>query len=223
MGLVQKIASKGLLYSFGIVFNRIVPEWLFRCRRYVIFEMKPGGDIAVNPKYADDGLQLRWCESEPDYRTVERVTYFQRDNQPFESEACLAAFEDKIVAGFWCAMNDFVETELGVTYKLQDDQTWLFAAQVDNDFQGRGIHQRVLQFMIAGLNDRGYPKVLLAVNPNNKPSIFAHQKHATRELGKILAIRFLKTTLCFTGNHISSNKMLASNSREAPIEIVINA
>ena len=217
MGLVQKIASKGLLYSFGIAFNRIVPEWLFRCRRYVIFEMKPGQEIEIKQPN-QDGLLLKWCESEPDYRSVEKVTYFSRQNQPFQSTACMAAYEDRTVAGFWCAMENFVETELGVKYQLKPSETWLFAAHVDEEYRNRGIHQRILKFMITGLNERGYQDVLLAVNPNNKPSMLAHRKHSAKTLGKVFAIRFLSTAAAFaSGPGVSCPKQFTWNAKRQPI------
>ena len=70
-----------LKYKFAILFNRIVPQWLFRMRRYVVYEM----DIAKTKAVAesqkaspDDNVQVSACQTEAQVEAVETLTWFKR-------------------------------------------------------------------------------------------------------------------------------------------------
>ena len=132
----------------------------------------------------------------------------------------MAAYEDQTVAGFWCAADKFVETDLGIAFEFKPHESWLFAARVDKDFQNRGIHQRVIKSIITELNDSGTSNVLLSVNPNNRSSIVAHQRHATKLLGKVLAIRLLNVTACFcSGPDVRIERSFTLNASNNPIYV----
>ena len=142
MGIINRIKRTGLIYSFAIVFNRIVPEWLFRCRRFVVYQLDPSKADSVseklNARKADSAAQknspvsVRWSVTESDLLSTEKATYFQRSDLHGKLQGCLAEVNEQPAGGFWVAENQFTESELGVRIVLDSNQVWLQHASKQN-------------------------------------------------------------------------------------------
>ena len=235
MALLKKIKQTGLAYSFAILFNRVVPQWLFRCRRFVVYQLDPqliAESMAAHPQ--DDAIQIRWCQSELDYSAAETVTYFQRSLSTGKLLACVAEQVDEsptadaatndssqLAGGLWAATEQFDESDLGVRILLKPDQVWLFAAVVAKPFRRRGIYSQILAFIVAELATQEINQTLVAVNPRNIGSHAIHQQFAGCSRGTVFAMRFLQTSVCFSFGDLKRDRTLAVNSTRRPIEISV--
>jgi hypothetical protein len=139
--VLNKIRKTGWRYSFAILFNRIIPKWLFRIRRYVVYQMDVDRSIAAAESQQTDSnsLTVQRCNSESQMRAIEDLTWFKREYSSGNSWAYQASLEGKLIGGFWAASDRFDEDELGVRIELSSQQAWLFAALVSGEARGQGV------------------------------------------------------------------------------------
>jgi len=223
MDALKKIKQKGWMYSFAILFNRLVPERLFRMRRFVVYRIATGEgskEQSVDPT-SDSSITISRCDSEPEIVAVENLSYYQRSYSTGKSVAYGLKLEDQLAAGMWAANECFDENELGVRICLNENQTWLFAAQVAKEFRRRGLYSKLIRFTLADVTERGFSDQLVAVNPDNIGSNRIHQRLSEETVGHVLAIRFLKITGCWTWGKIKKDSTISWNSSSRPVEIVI--
>ncbi len=217
MTLIRDASQRGWRYTLAIIFNRAVPVWLFRCRRFVIYRLESLSSIEP-----DSQIDLRWCKTEDEFIVAEQLTYFHRkDSKTGPARAVQAVVENEVQSAFWMA-GDFVEeSELGIRILLEPKQAWLFAAMVNKKMRGRGIYSKVLRFMISESNANGFDDLLVSVNPDNKPSNFVHRKYAKDCVGKVVAIRCLNWAWCFSTKRVAQNSRFTTNAKLRPIEFSI--
>lgn len=217
MSILEKIRNKGVLYSFGIVFNRIVPKWIMRVRRFNVYEMDPSPSSSPGISSTTVG----WAVSEEEMLEAEQLTGPQRSVGVGvgDMRVCRASIDEKLVAAFWATSNVFWEDGLGIGYELDDDQAWLFGAYVDKPFRRRGIYSSILKFMTPNLIASGKEQVLLAVNPDNIGSRKVHEKYAARKVGSVVAIRFLNVAICSAKGDLSRDRWITLNAKRNPILI----
>ena len=216
MNFFESASRRGWKYTVEIIFNRLVPNWLFRCRRFVIYRLKANSPFDCMP-----GTVTSWCESENQYRIVEELTEFKRESNEGPVRAVQAMVENQVHGGFWVATESFVERELGVRILLGHQQCWLFAAMVSKQMRGRGIYSDVLRFMTSELDTQGFDDLLVAVNPDNKPSNYVHKKYSKSSVGTVFAIRFLNWAWCFSSSPLHAKTRFTANARLRPIELTV--
>lgn len=224
MGILTKINSTGWLYSFGILVNKLIPAWLFRFRTTHILQLKtnqlPKANETSSGLKNEEVIEVAWCTADVERRKVEQVTMVDPEAWNIEAKACHASVNQKIVAGFWLAIDSFPEKEIGVHYQLKPYQCWLFSSRVLPAYRKRGIYRKILRFMVTQCKSQGQFHPLVAVNPYNKPSMAAHKKFVFRTAGKFTVLRILGLTFCFTSGGISSDRNVAFGNRK-PISIEI--
>ena len=214
MKLLNRIRQTGWRYSFAIAFNRVVPQWLFRTRRYVIFRMDNPSEPA-----AEGQVTVFQCDDEQQIQAVEQLTYFRREYSSGQCHAFAAEVDGQLAGGMWAATECFDENELGVRLQLANNQTWLCSALICKDMRGHGVYSRLLPFVIRSMANSGKPDALVAVNPDNLASYHAHKKRSRETVGYVFAIRFLKLTACWVWGGVSKQRTFSANSNERPIEI----
>ncbi len=221
MNAISKIKQTGLKYSVAILFNRFVPEWLFRMRRFVVYRMDPPkpDHSETKPANPNDSVSINRCTGESEITAVEYLTYFRRSYSTGNSIAYGAKRNDQLAAGMWAATDCFDENELGVRVLLNPKQTWLFAARVDKEFRRQGLYSKLLNFVMSDMLQQGFADQLVSVNPDNIGSNRIHQRLSRETVGYVLAIRFLKTTFCWTWGEIAKDATISWNSTANPIGI----
>jgi len=221
---VQSRKRKGSLrYSFAILFNRVVPQWLFRMRRYVIYEMDAGKarttlDSSASPT---SDVQVSACQTEDQITSVEAVTWFKREYSSGKARAFQATVNGKLVAGVWLGSEVFDENELGLRLMLNERQAWVFAALVSKEARGNGIYSKLLTFVISE-SGQDFPSVLLAVNPDNKPSNAVHQKWSQRTVGTVVALRLFDVAVCWVFGQISKDRTISWQAKKHPIQLTVD-
>ncbi|TWU60040.1 hypothetical protein Poly51_03140 [Rubripirellula tenax] len=205
--MLNRLKSRGLLYSLGIVFNRVVPERIFRFRIFRIFEIGLPTEKAIEIP-APDGITFRWCETDEDFAQARSLTYFQSESGGEGPEspkrACLAIDTDEpmgtqTIGGVWIGDDYFDETELGVRILLTENQSWIFAAMVAKAHRRRRIYRRLLWHVVASQKQT----LFASINPTNKASIAAHAPFIRRTAGTCIVLRILGRTFCRVGGSLS--------------------
>lgn len=221
MNSIKRIKQNGWMYSIAIVFNRLVPERLFRIRRFVVYRIAvgEGSNDQSADSTSDSSIAISRCATEADVAAVEQITYFQKSQASGNAIAFGAKLDDLMGAGMWAATECFDENALGVRICLNENQTWLFAALVPKPFRRRGLYSKLLSFTIADMAEHGYVNQFVAVNPDNVGSNRIHQRLSEETVGHVLAIRFLKTTCCWTSGKIVKDSTISWNSSSRPIGI----
>ena len=163
MGLLDRIKQTGWRYSFEIAFNRFVPKWLFRCRKFNVYQL--GSRVERSTHTPLQETVVGWCDSDADTEAVEKLTYFNRSLSSGDLKACQARIGNDLAGGFWRATKQFDESELGIRYRLNENQAWLFAALVDTAHRRKGIYNEILRFILPALDEKGLTHQLVAVNP----------------------------------------------------------
>ena len=218
------IGKHNFKYSFAILFNRVVPQWLFRTRRYVIYEMDTGrarSAISSPGASRSSNVQVSVCQTEDQIEAVEALTWFKREYSSGKSQAFQATINDELVAGVWLASEVFDEDELGVRLMMNEDQTWLFAALVSKGSRGNGIYSKLLTFVISHAS-HDFTSILLAVNPDNKPSNAAHQKWSRRTVGTVVAVRIFGVAMCWVFGQIRKDRTITWQAKKHPIQLTVD-
>ena len=219
----SRIRQRGLKYSFAILFNRIVPQWLFRMRRYVIYEMDAGKAQAAASKLASSAsdVQVAACQTEDQITAVEALTWFKREYSSGKSKPFQATVDGKLVAGVWLATEVFDEDELSVRLMLSEEQTWLFAALVAKESRGKGIYGKLLTYVVNEAS-QDFSSVLLSVNPDNTPSNAVHKNRSQRNVGTVVAIRLLGIAVCWVSGQIRKDRTISWQAKQRPIQLTVD-
>ncbi|SMP42119.1 Acetyltransferase (GNAT) family protein [Neorhodopirellula lusitana] len=221
ISLIQKIRQRGVLNSFEIVFNRIIPVWLFRFSVGDVLEL----DV--------DRLRDKHTQAEPDTLRFERVTEPTRRANlravTWNSVPEATTHEDMgyaittvddahtIVGGVWCARDSFMENNLGFRIALAANQGWIYCAYVSTSLRGMGAYQRLLAFATHDVKPRGYDRLLVVIQPWNKASMHVHQKYSHHKVGRIVVIRILRLCLVFGTGGLTQEKYWTTRSFESPV------
>lgn len=223
-----KVRRTGLLYSLGIVINRIVPCWLFRFRQFVVYQMD-------ETKFGDEAnaqlpIKISWCVGDHEVQEVQKLTYTCAENLHHNHKAAQAKSGQQLAAALWAVKHHFTEDDLGIRYELNPNQIWLFAALVDAKFRQQGVYTKVLGFVcrrcdaafVACPDDTadGSYDLLLCVNPHNIASNKVHQKYAKANLGQAISFRLLNVAVCLCfGAHLSADSKITWDAKNQPILI----
>ena len=231
--MLAKIRKTGFLYLIGSTVNRFVPHWLFRFRRFVVYEMdtaRLAAEVSERKTPADAPINVSWCETDDDIRAAEKLTYTSADSVGDNFKIAQAKSDQQLAGALWAVRNSFTEHELGIQFDLTPNQIWLFAALVDSQFRRQGIYAQVLSFMCsAGESEfateaTGSPQFLLCVNPHNIASNRVHQKYAKEVFGQAFSFKFFNIATCFCfGKKLSAERAMTWDAANRPISIRIGS
>ena len=216
---MNTIREKGIRNLFGIAFNRVVPAWMFRVRRFNVYELCEQDHSDKQNSHTN--VDIGWCETEEEAKAVELITGPQRD-VVFVGEAymraCYIKVKGEFAGGLWVTSKHFVESGLGVAYELGPKQCWLFGASIEKQHRRKGLYSRLLHF-VTGTMSGGGNQLFAAVNPDNIGSRIVHEKFAKRKVGRIVAASSFGLAMCIARGDISVDRTIARNNRISPILI----
>jgi GNAT superfamily N-acetyltransferase len=215
--MIRSLRSRGLLYSAGVVINRVVPERLFRFRIFRICQLQSAGAAA-----GAGTLLLRWCESEQDFRTARQLTYFATPEPSVAADyrACLAIQDGEPIGGVWTARERFDEPELGLRYLFVADQDWIFAAYVSKPHRQRGVYRSLLASVLDSDPSRRH---YVCFNPLNKASLAAHAPFVRTTLGSCVAMRLGNVAFAWSTGSLRIRRRFTIAARTVPLEIDVGS
>lgn len=213
---MKTVFARGFLYSIGIVFNRVVPESIFRFRIFSVYELGPHAANSSTGSNISD-VTIRHCRTPAEFAEAMRLTHYNpgqplsADGKSAPLQATVVIDSDVAVGGVWRSREFFDESELGLRVRLLPEQSWLFAAFISKSHRGQGLYQSLLADVLADVDQRVYA----SINPTNKSSIAAHRTCIRRKVGTCVAVKIFSWSMCLAGGDLQVHR------RERPIELLI--
>ena len=221
--MLKKLRQTGLIYSIGIAINRVVPSWLFRFRIFRAYQVDPKTILPQSDVTDDNSVQVSLAETDADISAVCKLTWFQPGDMDADFQSVQAKIDGQLAGAVWAAGRGFDETDLGLRIELTPDQSWIFAALVDEQFRRRGVYSRVFGFMVNHLEQAAVGQQLLCINPYNIASIKAHEKYFDSVLGNVIALRVLGLAFCLcSGQRLQRSSWISTNCKSKPILIQLS-
>lgn len=221
--MLKKLRQTGVMYSIGIAINRVVPRWLFRFRIFKIYQIDPSTVAAAASGSDASAVQVSLAQTDTDIAGVSTLTYFNPDNVDADLQSVQAKIDGQLAGAVWAAGRGFDETDLGLRIELSPNQSWIFAALVDQQFRRQGVYSRVFAFMVNHLVQTGGGQQFISINPYNIASVKAHEKYFDCVLGNVFALRVLGLAICLCrGQRLQSSSWISTNSKSKPILIQLS-
>lgn len=214
----SKIKETGFRYSLAILFNRLIPRCLFRCRRFLIFQLSaPTRQNRTGSHYT-----CVWSTGQTERQAASQLTGVE---YPPAKARLATVFENgTLVAAVWLSPESFGELELGIRFHLNDDDFWLFSAYVVPAYRRRGIYRCLLRF-VANSTYEENPKsrIWFAVNPDNLRSMKAHADFGVTPQARVKAFRLFNITYAgvvpLNESHVQTERSLTMHSQRNPLVV----
>jgi len=214
----SKIKETGFRYSLGILFNRLMPRCLFRCRRFLIFQLT----VPTHQNSSGNDYTCVWSTGQTEMKAASQLTGVE---QPPANARLATVFENEtLVAAVWLSPGSFGEVELGIRFHLNDDDFWLFSAYVVPAYRRRGIYQCLLRFVVnSTCEENAKSRIWFAVNPDNLRSMKAHADFGVTTQAKVNAFRLLSMTFAsvvpLNESHLQTERSFTMHSQRNPLVV----
>jgi len=219
--LLQKIRRRGLVNLLEIQFNRIVPVWLFRFSMGDVFELDVDSLRQIADQSANDGLVYQVVMDCDDRQRLRERTW---NSVPIETTQNDYGFAvgpadspTEFQGGVWGGVESFIESNLGFRLLFDADQAWIYCAYIDPSVRGKGAYQRLLAFAVKHLDQQGYHRIYVVVQPWNKASIHVHRKFSQRRVGRITVVRILRWASVFGSGYLTKDRTWTTEPENNPV------
>ncbi len=183
-----------------------LPAWVLRFRPFGVYEIRLGQHKSDSSPVAmaETPYQVRWITSQEEARRLsELATAENIASWDGTTRRAVAVWKnDHLLGVTWIAAEWFAEDDLGLHYRLADDEVWLFASIVAPDVRRQGLYTQLLDFLKTELPQDGYGRILLGISLGNKPSHNAHFRQGAKQLGTIFAAKCLGFSACRVGGQV---------------------
>lgn len=226
MSMIRKIKNHGIVHSLEIVVNRLVPAWLFRFSMGVVYEL----DLAKLPHSLSESAAKSYAfERVEDPRALQELRVLTWNSVPLETSHGHMGYRvyrpsapHCPIGGLWGGVGRFNEADLGFEIRLDPDQAWMYCAYLAKEARGEGIYKHLLAFAVQDLQERGYDRPRVIVQPWNKASTYVHRKYSSRTVGSIIAIRILGLATVWSRGGITKSKTWTTALLADPVLIQVS-
>ena len=129
---------------------------------------------------------VKLCDNEQELAELRELTSDYSEQEGLIG--VLAKVDGEVVGGLWMATNDYRDYDMGLSFCLGADRTWIYSARVEPDYRRRGIYSHMMSASAQSRNDQQKSAPLIAVSSVNTASSKAIQRFSTY-VGKVLVIR----------------------------------
>ncbi len=221
--------TKSLLPLFFRTAQRSVqalPASLLRIRPFGVYEIRlPRSVTEHSQPDADSPCLVRWIASQDEARCLsELATAENIADWDGTTRRAIALWKNDLPVGVaWIAAESFAEEELGLHYRLAEDEVWLFASVVAPASRRQGHYRQLLEFLIAELSQDSseVQRILLGVSVGNTPSQNAHARQGAQQLGTIFAAKCLGLAFCKVGGQVQRISK-RSWAWRCPVELAVD-
>jgi Acetyltransferase (GNAT) family len=218
---LRKLRDRGVILSIENLFNRFVPQSVFRFSVGDVLEM----DL---PKLCQSWADLEstdftaaCVENSEERSELRKFTWnsvpLETTQNDFGYSISKAGANQPVLGGVWAGRESFIESSLGFRMMLKDDQAWLYCAYVDEKTRGLGVYKRLISFVGTDLTERGFKRLLVVIQPWNKASMGVHQRFTQEKLGRICVIRIFRLSFVFCTGSISKNSTITTRQMSDPV------
>ena len=226
MSVIQKLKERGLLHSIEIVFNRIVPAWLFRYCTGIVFELDPQKLAEVLNGMDNSDFVLTCVEQGSQARDQLRTLTWnsvpvETSSNDFGYSIAQVSTPDDVLGGVWAGIESFQEDNLGFQLQFDDHQSWIYCVYVNQDAQGKGVYKRLLSFGTSDLIEKGYRRIYVVIQPWNKASAYIHSKYAKGKIGTITGVRVFSLCAVFSTGAVEKDRTITGSPLSKPVQLRI--
>jgi L-amino acid N-acyltransferase YncA len=223
---LRKLRKRGIVLSFEILFNRFVPEWLFRFSVGDVLELDLPQMRQSWASLESAGFSVR-CVEDPHKRIeLRKFTWnsvpLETTEKDFGYVISKSGENEPVLGGVWAGTQSFIESSLGFRIVLEDNQAWLYCAYVDETTRGLGIYKRLLSFVGSDLTARGFERLLVVIQPWNRASMHSHQRFLRRKIGRICVLRFFRLSFVFCAGGISKSGTITTSQVSDPVLLQVS-
>ena len=212
MRIIDKVRELGIGFVLETVFESIVPAWLFRIASIAVyqldFEKMSGAPVSnASVSLCDDEQELAQLkEFTSDYSVQRQVIGVQ------------AKVDDQIVGGLWLATHDYHDHDIGLSFPLGSERTWVYSARVDPAYRRQGIYSHLMSESAQSRNRQQKSAPLIAVSSVNQASRKAIQRFATL-VGKVRVIRIGTVAWASSTGDLQQTQNWTFQCKRRPIEV----
>lgn len=212
MGIVAQIKALGFSYVFERVFERIVPAWVFRFSSLAVYQI----DSNKLSGGASSKAVIKICDSAQDLEGLREVT--SADGEESRTTGFVARIDGEVAGGLWVAIGDFQDGDLGLTFNLGHERTWIYGARVDAAYRRQGIYSHLMAESTQSRKDAGQVAPFIGVSKFNKGSHRAIQRFGTL-IGEVFVIRLGSIVWARTKGDMEQNQNLTLQCTRRPIQL----
>ena len=166
-----KQSTKTLLFRVVKTCVDCLPGWLLRFRPFGVYEIRfadceADSSGSTNASDAAAAVSISWITDREQLTKLTDIAA-EENLQAWDGatrRVAIAWREGRPVGAAWIARETFAEPDLGLSYRLQPDEAWLFAAVVQPEHRRQGIYGHLLRFLIDELADEQLSRLLLGIS-----------------------------------------------------------
>jgi ribosomal protein S18 acetylase RimI-like enzyme len=218
---LRKLRDRGIVLSLENLFNRIVPEWIFRFSVGDLLELNLPQMCQSWEGLESADFELTCVEDAQKRSELRKFTWNSVPLETTENDFGYAITKtgenEPLLGGVWAGTETFIEAKLGFRIVLEDNQAWLYCAYVDPNTRGLGIYKRLLSFVGSDLTARGFERLLVVIQPWNKASMHVHQRFIRNKIGRIYVMRLFQLSFVFCTGAITKNSTITTQQEKDPV------
>ncbi len=212
MGIVAQIKSLGFSYVFERVFERIVPVWMFRFSSLAVYQID-SYKFSAGPH---SNAVVKVCDSAQELEGLRGVT--SADGEKDHTIGLVAKIDGEVAGGLWVAIGDYRDGDLGLSFMLGHERTWIYGARVDAAYRRQGIYSHLMAESTQSRESAGHAAPFIGVSKLNQGSHKAIQRFGTL-VGQVLVIRLGSMVWARTKGDIQQNQNLTLRCTRRPIRL----
>ena len=211
MGIVDKIKTLGFGFVFETVFERIVPVWMFRFCSLAVYQI----DLDKLPSDPLSSAGVNICDSEQELEQLAEIT--SEYTQQKDTIGVLAKVDGQVAGGLWIAIGDYQDRDLGLSFLLGTEGTWIYSARTDAAYRRQGIYSHLMAASAQTRRNAGHTAPFIGVSRLNRGSHKAIQRFGTL-VGQVLMIRLGSMVWARTKGNLQQNQNLTLRCTRRPLQ-----
>jgi len=212
MKIINKIRQLGVGFVLETVFERIVPAWVFRIASIEVYQL----DFEKLSGAPLSNASVNLCDSEQELTQLKEFTSDYSAQQ--HVIGVQAKLDDEVVGGLWMATQDYRDHDVGLSFSLDADRTWIYSARVDSAYRRQGIYSHMMAESAQSRKRQQKSAPLIAVSAVNQGSRKAIQRFGTF-VGKTLVIRIGSVAWARSTGDLQQNQNWTLQCSQRPIQL----
>ena len=221
MGIINKVKTLGKVRTLGFgfvfetVFERIVPAWMFRYCSLEVYQM----DLDKLPNDPFSTAAVKICDSAQELEQLAEITSeYTQQQAPI---GVLAKMDGQVAGGVWMAVGDYQDRDLGLSFLVGREGTWLYSARIDAGYRRQGIYSHLMAASAQSRTNAGHAAPFFGVSKLNRGSHSAIQGFG-KLVGQVLVIRLGSMVWTRTKGDLKQKQTLTLRCTRRPIQFSVS-
>ena len=211
---VDKVKTLGLGFVFETVFERIVPVWMFRFCSLAVYQI----DLDKLSSGPFSSAAVKICDGAQELEQLREIT--SDYTQQKDTIGVLAKMNGQVAGGLWIALGDYQDRDLGLSFLLGPEGTWIYSARTDAAYRRQGIYSNLMAASAQSRTSAGHAAPFIGVSKLNQGSHKAIQRFG-KLVGQVLVIRLGSMVWARTKGNLKQNQSLTLQCTRRPIQFSV--